>query len=285
MGIMDLLYKHPNGLKARQIATYFSVDRKLINQILYSNTNDFVINEAYVWKINSQKSNRISFEKNQKESILNELREKYKLGYIERTELAKLDYESFQNAVKHAKLMYKNKNLPFMTSDNWIKTVTLDEFKFNIEIKRLEEVQKERIEARRINREKRNQEINEICILCEKHNISEETKAKLVASGKTYAEISLLYSLCREHDITEYSFLKLINSNVTYNELQKKIEEIRYYKKIYPEINISLSTHVLSTKKEFNDYINTAVSKKEFANKCFGDCSSCKREYCIMDKH
>ena len=56
--IINLLSKYPNGLKARQIATHLCADRKEINQILYSNLNDFVIDGTYVWKLKNQKQSQ-----------------------------------------------------------------------------------------------------------------------------------------------------------------------------------------------------------------------------------
>ena len=61
--VIKLLLKHPNGLKARQIASYLSTDRKEINQILYSNSNDFVVNDLYIWKIKNQTQNRYIMQK------------------------------------------------------------------------------------------------------------------------------------------------------------------------------------------------------------------------------
>ena len=49
--IINLLQKHPDGLKAREIANYITgVDKKSINQILYANPKFFSATD-YVWTL------------------------------------------------------------------------------------------------------------------------------------------------------------------------------------------------------------------------------------------
>ena len=55
--IIEVLRKHPNGLKAKDIAGYISgTDRKAINQILYSNPQLFTINKDYEWSLKDGES-------------------------------------------------------------------------------------------------------------------------------------------------------------------------------------------------------------------------------------
>lgn len=279
--VINLLLKHPNGLKARQIASYFSTDRKEINQILYSNSNDFVVNDLYIWKIKNQTQNKFIIEKNVRELTLKELRDVYKLGYIERSELEKLDFLTFQRAVEHAKIISKNKKLPFMTSQKWLETVVLGSDEFAKAIEDLEQVQRDRKEAQRVNRELRNEEINKISIFCDKYNISENTKAKLVLTGKSYSDILVIWNICYKNGISEYAFLSLVQDNISYSEIESRISKITYYKNNYPDLNISLSSHILSTEKEFSKYANASLQKSIV--RCLGDCSNCKRDKCIME--
>lgn len=283
--IINLLLKHQNGLKAKQIASYLSTNRKEINQILYSNLNDFIVDDLYIWKLKNQTQNRFIIEKNVRESALKELRDVYKLGYIELSELEKLDFITFQRAVKHAKIISKNKKLPFMTSQKWIETVVLTSDEFVNELEFLEQEQKERNESIKVKRELRNKEIEKISFFCDKHNLSQNTKTKLLLTGKAYSEISIVWSLCQQNSISEYAFLSLVENSVSYSEIEKRIYKIQYYKNNYPELNISVSSHVLSTEKEFNRYVNEHLSKQVTAVKCFGDCSNCKREECIIDRY
>ena len=53
--IIEILKKHPNGLKAKDIARLISgADRKVINQILYSNKDCFSINDC-IWTLATDK--------------------------------------------------------------------------------------------------------------------------------------------------------------------------------------------------------------------------------------
>lgn len=52
--VIEILKKHPKGIKAKDIAGYISgADRKEINQILYSNPNLFSCNDKYEWTLSS----------------------------------------------------------------------------------------------------------------------------------------------------------------------------------------------------------------------------------------
>jgi hypothetical protein len=59
-------------LKARQIASFLATDRTEINQILYSNLNDFVVDGAYVWKLKTKKQSQTITKK--------EPKNEYKIG-------------------------------------------------------------------------------------------------------------------------------------------------------------------------------------------------------------
>jgi len=280
--IINLLLKYPNGLKARQIASYLSSDRKIINQILYKNSNDFIVNDLYIWKIKNQTQNIYAIQKSIREETLNELNNVYKLGYLERRELEKLTFETFQRAVEHAKIIATNRNLPYMTLKEWFSIVVLEPNEFEQTIKVLEDGEKRKQEEIKEKREIRNKELMEIADFCNKQNLSESTKAKLVLTGKTYYEISIIWRLCRENDITEFAFLSLLENNISYCELEKRISKIKYYKSNYPNMNFVLSTHVLYSEQEFNEYINVSIQKPTV--RCLGDCSNCKRDKCIIDK-
>lgn len=53
--IVDILKKHPQGLKAKEIANCISgADRKSINQILYANPQTFSCNERFEWTLTTQ---------------------------------------------------------------------------------------------------------------------------------------------------------------------------------------------------------------------------------------
>lgn len=55
--IIEVLKKHPTGLKAKDITRYISgTDRKSVNQILYSNSQIFVINNSYEWTLKDEKA-------------------------------------------------------------------------------------------------------------------------------------------------------------------------------------------------------------------------------------
>ena len=52
--IIEILKKHPNGLKARQIAALLpNANRRRVNQILYDSQSEFEVSKDYVWKLKS----------------------------------------------------------------------------------------------------------------------------------------------------------------------------------------------------------------------------------------
>ena len=53
--VVEVLKKHPQGLKAREIANYISgADRKCINGILYANPQIFACNDCYKWMLKDE---------------------------------------------------------------------------------------------------------------------------------------------------------------------------------------------------------------------------------------
>jgi len=148
-----------------------------------------------------------------------------------------------------------------MTSKEWFSIVVLESNEFEKTIKVLEEGEKAKKEALKRKREIRNKELVEIAEFCNKYNLSENTKAKLVLTGKSYSEISIIWSLCRENSISEFTFISLLENNVSYSELEKRISKIEYYKNNYPDMNIVLSSRVLSSEQEFDKYVNASLQK------------------------
>ena len=50
--VIDILTRHPEGLKARQSAALLpNADRRTVNQILYDNPSEFMISSTYIWKL------------------------------------------------------------------------------------------------------------------------------------------------------------------------------------------------------------------------------------------
>ncbi|MBQ7779978.1 MAG: hypothetical protein IJ404_05735 [Clostridia bacterium] len=280
--VINLLLEHPDGLKAKEIASYLSTGRKEANQMLYSNPNDFTVNDSYVWKIRNQTQNKYDIQKKIREETLKELKDVYKLGYLEIQELEKLTFENFQRASEHAKLISKNTNLPYMTSKEWSAIIVLESNEFKKAIMALEAGEKAKREELKRKREIRNKELAKIAGFCNKHNLSQNTKARLVLTGKSYSEIYIVWDLCQQNSVSEYTFLSLLENDISYSEIQKRISKIKYYQNKYPDMNIVLSEHILSSEHEFNRYTSENLQKPLV--RCLGDCSNCKRDICIMDK-
>ena len=56
--IIKILQNHPRGLKAKEIASYIpNTDRRMINQILYTNKDCFQVSDDYVWTLKNKKTN------------------------------------------------------------------------------------------------------------------------------------------------------------------------------------------------------------------------------------
>lgn len=88
--VVDVLKKHPKGLKAKDIAAYiYGADRKAINQILYANPNLFSCNANYEWTLLSKPTATIKTTPiiknvdNNKKHIDKEVFNNYKNFYIE----------------------------------------------------------------------------------------------------------------------------------------------------------------------------------------------------------
>lgn len=121
--IIEILEKHPNGLKVKDIAVYISgTDRKTINQILYSNKDCFCVKD-YVWTLvkvqastsslsnvdDKIKAERITeFEK----IITNLYKETIHLTDSSQKMLSSLSNESFLLIKKNIKAIAKERHIP-----------------------------------------------------------------------------------------------------------------------------------------------------------------------------
>lgn len=86
-------------------------------------------------------------------------------------------------------------------------------------------------------------------------------------------------NLCRtfnlENDIYEY----FVSQDISEIEAQQRILRIRYYEYHYPELKINISNCIRMSKEDFDRLVQDKFSKP--IKKCYGDCSSCKRDVCI----
>ena len=65
--IIKVLQAHPKGLKAKEIASYIpNTDRKMINQVLYTNKDCFQISADYIWTLKVSKTNITQTDKTRK---------------------------------------------------------------------------------------------------------------------------------------------------------------------------------------------------------------------------
>lgn len=252
--IVELLLKYSNGLKAREIANKLSnIDKKEVNQILYSNANDFISTD-YVWKLNNVTAKNVIQEKEYKESEIYILLHNYGTPYSDTKKLADLNLTTFKIAVDHAKEV-ANRNLSFDLGKMWYETVTMPENLF-----------RNAIESALIQKEKENE--------WRVKKLKEELQEK----SQREKEIK---KICITNDLTESVAKRLISSEISIEEIDIRIRKINYYNAKYPELNIVLSEWIMYTNQEFNKYISSKLNLQRSV--CVGDCSTCKRDVCLMD--
>ena len=104
----------------------------------------------------------------------------------------------------------------------------------------------------------------------------EESRKKQKIEDEKILKLSVKY------DITDEAYEELISQAIPAAEVQQRIDKIIYYKENHPEKDILLSDFIVMSLDEIekNMLEITSVSRRV----CFGDCSSCKREVCLMDE-
>lgn len=257
--IIELLLDYPKGLKAREISKKLPyIDKKEVNQILYSNPSDFTSND-YVWKLIEPRAIKISEDLEYKKKEIDLLNKEYNTPYLETKKLIDLEISKFKLAVKHAKELSDN-YLSYYISEKWIDFVSLPDDIFQLKKNAyITKRENERVSAR------------------------EKTKKLLEDARKQrLADEKKIRHLCDVNDLSYEIYEKLISMCISANEIEQRLNKILYYEKNHPETEISVSNCITMTVTEFDDYIKKKTTKP--TRVCYGDCSSCRREVCLMGK-
>ena len=122
--IIKVLSTHPNGLKAKDIASFISgADRKDVNQVLYANPTLFSINDNYEWKLKiltiQSREKKVKSE-NKLQSLgkycdLKTLPEKIK------NQINNLSDNEYDKFVKRLDELYSDSNIPTPTGLYWLE--------------------------------------------------------------------------------------------------------------------------------------------------------------------
>lgn len=246
--IIKLLLEYPQGLKAKEISKKLVyIEKKEVNQILYGNPNDFVSND-YVWNLTTIKSNEISYKKVE----IKELNEKHIIPYNFTKDLESLDLTDFQRAINHAKELYEN-NLTYYVGDDWFGMVTSSEKVFADTVS--EYIDRKDTEVEAVKKEK-------------------EQNSKIKKKKE-----DAIRNLCRAFNLGNDIYEYFVSQDISEIEAQQRILKIRYYEYHYPELKINVSNCIRMPREDFDRLIQDKFSKP--IKKCFGDCSSCKRDVCV----
>ena len=257
--IVELLLEYPNGLKAREISKKLPyMDKKEVNHILYGNPSDFVSND-YVWKLIASKARKISDDLEYKKKEIDLLNQKYNTPYFETKALINLEINKFKLAVKHAKELSDN-NLSNYISEKWTDFVLLSDEVFQSK-------KKAYITKRETDRK----------------SAKEKTKKLLEeARRQRLADKEKIRQLCVINNLSHEIYNQLISMCISADEIEQRLNKILYYEKNNPKVEINVPNCIGMTTTEFDSYIKKKTSKS--TKVCYGDCSSCRREICLMEK-
>ena len=284
-GLLDdivlLMTKKPQGMKARELALSLGKSRKEINQLLYANKARFVVDENYCWRLkNTTKVARID-----KEDALWELKNFYKVGYFEIKALQELNGEMFENAVENAKELSDFEY--YFSLSEWTGLVLRDRDGFKRAFEQFKEkINNERkkyaeeIEEARLKRE---EEITRVKNLCSKCSL--ETITLAVKASQPNNFVSSVVEECLRFDVPDWKIQKIIKDKLSCEDIRKSAMLILYYKENYPDLNVSLVENIDKTPEEIKKLITPLLPKQTERMVCVGDCSSCRRDVCVMDEN
>ena len=254
--IIELLLENPKGLKARDISKELPyVDKKEVNQILYSNPSEFVVTD-YIWKLSPAKIETFTFEMEYKKAEINILDKVYGAPYSKVQKLTDLDLQTFKMAVQHAKELYLRNRVSYsLSADQWYSIVVMSEESFRETLEQL-------VKQKRIESEKR----------AEQYLKDQQEKRQKEEDFN---------NLCKRYKLSITTSNSLRSLGISASEIEKRIVKIEYYIARYPKLNLSIQNHIMLSTSDFEEYVAKNLAKKQ--RKCFGNCATCTREHCIED--
>lgn len=109
----------------------------------------------------------------------------------------------------------------------------------------------------------------------------EELVRKQKEAEKINARASEIQEICQALSLSDDVIDKLAKSSVDDRTLRVRVDRIKYYQTNYPELRIQASQFIMND--DIGQYVSRhAVNKWDTQVKCIGNCSTCRREECVL---
>ena len=108
----------------------------------------------------------------------------------------------------------------------------------------------------------------------------EEYKQKQQQEKTRAMEINNIMQTCSAFKLSESAINSIIVSGISLSEFESRLAAVEYYRIQYPRLNIDLSYYLTKPISELSEFVQRSTSQ---VKQCLGDCSSCRRDNCIMD--
>ena len=108
----------------------------------------------------------------------------------------------------------------------------------------------------------------------------EEYKQKQEEQKVRAIETTNIEQICNAFQLSKSAINSIIASGISLSEFESRLTAVEYYRIQYPSLNIDLSYYLTRPVSELSKFVQNSTSQIQ---RCFGDCSSCRRNNCIMD--
>ena len=108
----------------------------------------------------------------------------------------------------------------------------------------------------------------------------EEYKQRLEQQRARALEVLNIKQKCHALKLPEYAINSIIASGISLSEFESRLTAIEYYRRQFPRLNINFTYYLTKPVSELSKFVQDSSPQ---IPRCLGDCSTCRRDTCIMD--
>ena len=109
----------------------------------------------------------------------------------------------------------------------------------------------------------------------------EEYKQKQEQEKARAMEIINIKQTCSAFKLSEGTINSIIASGISLSQFESRLASIEYYRIQYPRLNIDLAYYLTRPISELSEFVQRSTTSQ--IKRCLDDCSTCRRDNCIMD--
>ena len=318
--IVEILKKHPNGLKAKEIVAYIhGTDKKSINQVLYSNPNLFSRNDNYEWtlkQIENQKTRKRVSTMEMYDSLCKADAEANRLqqenGHIKSfSPSASYNMFSGNQITGTFSITKSGQGYRIDSTNNLIPCCDCNRF-FSIHalacpscgcpLSHIAELyfnewtkiqsQEEELERKKHEEEQRQKEQDRLTELERRREELLRERDKLIRereklmreqeeAEKLRVRTAEIREICEQLSLPDKIITELAKSSVDDKTLRARVNRILYYQQNRPDLKIDPSKFI--TNDNLSNYVSRhTINVRDQRTDCVGNCSICRREECVL---